>query len=169
MFSGGTPVAITNCLNFGNPYNPEVYWQFVHALKGMGEACLKFDTPVTGETSVLDQTQSHGKTKPVYPTPPIGMLGILDDASLMTTLEFKQEGHLIYLLGHQNNHIGYSEYVNIIHGIAYCPAFLQYVKKNTDYIILSELVLLTNGSHQLMMFLKEVFLYLLRNRQWPLN
>lgn len=121
--SGGTPVAITNCLNFGNPYNPEVYWQFVHALKGMGEACLKFDTPVTGgNVSFYNQTQSHGKTEPVYPTPTIGMLGILDDASLMTTLEFKQEGHLIYLLGHQNNHIGYSEYVNIIHGIAYCPA-----------------------------------------------
>ncbi|MBK8245468.1 MAG: phosphoribosylformylglycinamidine synthase subunit PurL [Saprospiraceae bacterium] len=121
--SGGTPVAITNCLNFGNPYNPEVYWQFVHALKGMGEACLKFDTPVTGgNVSFYNQTQSHGKTEPVYPTPTIGMLGILDDASLMTTLEFKQEGHLIYLLGHQNNHIGYSEYVNIIHGVAYCPA-----------------------------------------------
>ncbi|MFZ1298108.1 MAG: phosphoribosylformylglycinamidine synthase subunit PurL, partial [Saprospiraceae bacterium] len=91
--SGGIPVAITNCLNFGNPYNPEVYWQFEHALKGMGEACLKFDTPVTGgNVSFYNQTVTKDRTEPVFPTPTIGMLGIMEDERFATTLEFKSEG-----------------------------------------------------------------------------
>ena len=121
--SGGIPVAITNCLNFGNPYNPEVYWQFVHALKGMGEACLKFDTPVTGgNVSFYNHTVTKDKTEPIYPTPTIGMLGLMEDSSLITTIEFKETGDLIYLIGIQNNHIGYSEYLNLIHGITHAPA-----------------------------------------------
>ncbi|HEY0898022.1 MAG TPA: phosphoribosylformylglycinamidine synthase subunit PurL, partial [Sphingobacteriaceae bacterium] len=75
--AGGEPVAITNCLNFGNPYVPEVYWQFVSAIKGMGEACTKFETPVTGgNVSFYNQSSDEG---PVFPTPTIGMLGVLDD------------------------------------------------------------------------------------------
>ncbi len=121
--SGGIPVAITNCLNFGNPYSTEVYWQFVHALKGMGEACEKFDTPVTGgNVSFYNQTVTQEKTEPVYPTPTIGMLGLMEDQSLFTSIDFKEEGDLIYLLGIQNDHIGYSEYLNIIHGVTYAPA-----------------------------------------------
>jgi phosphoribosylformylglycinamidine (FGAM) synthase-like enzyme len=121
--SGGIPVAITNCLNFGNPYNPEVYWQFVHALKGMGEACLKYDTPVTGgNVSFYNQTVNKDKTEPVYPTPTIGMLGLMEHKDLLTTISFKNQGDLIYLLGHQNNHIGYSEYLNKIHGVVHAPA-----------------------------------------------
>ena len=73
--SGGEPVAITNCLNFGNPYNPEVYYQFVDAIKGMGEACQKFDTPVTGGNVSFYNQSDDG---PVYPTPTIGMVGVLD-------------------------------------------------------------------------------------------
>jgi phosphoribosylformylglycinamidine synthase II len=120
--SGGIPVAITNCLNFGNPYNPEVYWQFVHALKGMGEACEKFDTPVTGgNVSFYNHTVNKDKTEPVYPTPTIGMLGIMEDSSLYTTIDFKDEGDLIYLVGVQNNHMGYSEYLNLIHGVTHAP------------------------------------------------
>src|SRR5690606_31798740 len=73
--SGGLPVAITNCLNFGNPYNPEVYYQFVHAIKGMTEACTKLGTPVTGgNVSFYNQSEDG----PVYPTPTIGMVGVLD-------------------------------------------------------------------------------------------
>ncbi len=75
--SGGEPSAVTNCLNFGNPYNPEVYWQFVGSIKGMGKACIKFSTPVTGgNVSFYNQSSYEG---PVFPTPTIGMLGILKD------------------------------------------------------------------------------------------
>jgi phosphoribosylformylglycinamidine (FGAM) synthase-like enzyme len=75
--AGGEPVAITNCLNFGNPYKPEVYWQFVGAIKGMGEACTKFETPVTGgNVSFYNQSSDGGS---VFPTPTIGMLGVMDD------------------------------------------------------------------------------------------
>ena len=79
--SGGEPSAITNCLNFGNPYNPEVYWQFVGAIKGMSAACTKFQTPVTGgNVSFYNQTaKADGSTAPVFPTPTIGMLGVMKD------------------------------------------------------------------------------------------
>jgi len=121
--SGGQPVAITNCLNFGNPYNPEVYWQFVHAIKGMGEACRKFDTPVTGgNVSFYNQTVNKDKTEPVYPTPTIGMLGVLDDVSLAMTLSFKSAGDQIYMVGTPSNDLGSSEYLRHVHGIIYSPA-----------------------------------------------
>ncbi|MBK9994505.1 MAG: phosphoribosylformylglycinamidine synthase subunit PurL [Saprospiraceae bacterium] len=120
--SGGVPVAITNCLNFGNPYNPEVYFQFVNALKGMGEACEAFGTPVTGgNVSFYNQSQFQDKTEPIYPTPTIGMLGVFDDLNDFMTIDFKNLGDHIVLLGHQNNHIGYSEYLSEIHKIKYAP------------------------------------------------
>ena len=77
--SGGKPLAITNCLNFGNPYNPEVFWQFVGAIKGMSNACKKFDTPVTGgNVSFYNQASIDGTIEPVHPTPTIGMIGLLE-------------------------------------------------------------------------------------------
>lgn len=121
--SGGEPVAITNCLNFGNPYNPEVYWQFVHAIKGMGEACRRFDTPVTGgNVSFYNQSVFKEKTEPVHPTPTIGMLGILDDADKQMTLDFKAAGHQVYMIGTPQNDIASSEYLRIVHGIDLSPA-----------------------------------------------
>lgn len=121
--SGGEPVAITNCLNFGNPYNPEVYWQFVHAIKGMGEACRKFGTPVTGgNVSFYNQSVLKDKTEPVFPTPTIGMLGVLDDANKSMTLDFKASGDQIYMLGTPSNDLGSSEYLRTVHGIKYSPA-----------------------------------------------
>ena len=72
--SGAKPVAITNCLNFGNPYKPEVYWTFVEAIKGMSDACIKFETPVTGGNVSFYNESPAGA---VYPTPTIGMLGLL--------------------------------------------------------------------------------------------
>ncbi len=121
--SGGVPVAITNCLNFGNPYNPEVYWQFVQALKGMGEACRAFDTPVTGgNVSFYNQTVMGQTAEPVHPTPTIGMLGLLDDISTITTLDFKERGHLIYLVGRSTNDINASEYLRVIHDVHLSPA-----------------------------------------------
>ncbi len=120
--TGGLPVAITNCLNFGNPYNPEVYYQFEHALKGMAEACRKFNTPVTGgNVSFYNQSNIHGRIEPVYPTPTIGMLGIIDDVKHFTTLDFKKENDVILLVGKQNNHMGISEYLVHIHGIEFAP------------------------------------------------
>lgn len=122
--SGGEPSAITNCLNFGNPYNPEVYWQFVGAIKGMSAACTKFQTPVTGgNVSFYNQTaNADGSAKPVFPTPTIGMLGVLQDKSLQTTLDFKYKGDLIYLLGESKNDINSSEYLASILGVKNSPA-----------------------------------------------
>ncbi len=121
--AGGEPVAITNCLNFGNPYNPEVYYQFVYAIKGMGEACRKFNTPVTGgNVSFYNQSVFQDRTEPVYPTPTIGMVGILDDASRQMTFDFKAEGDAIYMVGTPCSDINSSEYLRIVHGIHYSPA-----------------------------------------------
>ncbi|PCH64743.1 MAG: phosphoribosylformylglycinamidine synthase II [Bacteroidetes bacterium] len=118
--SGGEPAAITNCLNFGNPYNPEVYWQFVGAIQGMSEACLKFKTPVTGgNVSFYNQSSDEG---PVHPTPVIGMVGILDDSSKHMTLHFKNEGDLIFLIGKPSNDIGCSEYLYNYQNIKHSPA-----------------------------------------------
>lgn len=118
--SGGLPSAVTNCLNFGNPYNPEVYWQFVGSIKGMSAACLKFKTPVTGgNVSFYNQSSYEG---PVFPTPTIGMIGILEDKSLQTTLNFKNEGDVIYLVGESKNDISSSEYLYSYHKVKNTPA-----------------------------------------------
>ncbi len=118
--SGGVPVAITNCLNFGNPYVPEVYWQFVGAINGMKKSCEAFETPVTGgNVSFYNQSSDEG---PVFPTPTIGMLGILEDPANKMTLDFKKEGDAIYLVGESVNDIASSEYVYSYKGIKATPA-----------------------------------------------
>ncbi|MCF8213942.1 MAG: phosphoribosylformylglycinamidine synthase subunit PurL [Chitinophagaceae bacterium] len=117
--SGGVPLGVTNCLNFGNPYDPQVYFQFVEAVKGMGEACKKFDTPVTGGNVSFYNQHPEGA---VYPTPTIGMVGVLDSLDDKMTLGFKAEGDLIYLLGQSNNDINCSEYLHKICGVEYSPA-----------------------------------------------
>ncbi len=117
--SGGQPLGVTNCLNFGNPYNPEVYYQFVNAIKGMGEACIKFDTPVTGGNVSFYNQSPDG---PVYPTPTIGMVGLLDNVNDKMTMDFKTSGDIIYLIGVSRNDINSSEYLHKILGAAYSPA-----------------------------------------------
>ena len=120
--SGAQPLGVTNCLNFGNPFDPEVYYQFVHAIKGMGEACIKFDTPVTGgNVSFYNQ----GPDGAVYPTPTIGMVGLLENVNDKMTMDFKQEDDEIYLVGTQRNDINSSEYLHKIHGVEFspCPYF----------------------------------------------
>lgn len=117
--SGGVPLGVTNCLNFGNPYDPQVYFQFVEAVKGMGEACKKFDTPVTGGNVSFYNQNPDGA---VYPTPTIGMVGVLDSYEDKMTLGFKEEGDLIYLVGQSNNDINCSEYLHKICGVEYSPA-----------------------------------------------
>jgi phosphoribosylformylglycinamidine synthase len=116
--SGGVPSAVTNCLNFGNPYNPESYWQFVGAIKGMSAACIKFSTPVTGgNVSFYNQTVSNGIEIPVFPTPTIGMIGIVPDKNKVMSLNFKQKGDLIFVIGNCTNDISSSEYLVSHHGI----------------------------------------------------
>ena len=120
--TGARPLAITNCLNFGSPYNPEAYWQFVMAIKGMGAACRKFDTPVTGgNVSFYNQTTINNITGPVFPTPTIGMLGIIEDKSLHTGLCFCKKGDLIFHIGKVRNDINSSEYLYSYHGIKNSP------------------------------------------------
>jgi len=111
--SGGEPLAITNCLNFGNPQDPEIYWQFKEAVMGIGEACRALNTPVTGgNVSFYNET---GDTA-VFPTPVIGMVGLLENINQSTTLEFKDAGDFIVTLGALNGSLGGSEYLRTIHG-----------------------------------------------------
>jgi phosphoribosylformylglycinamidine synthase subunit PurL len=118
--SGGEPSAVTNCLNFGNPYNPEVYWQFVGSIKGMSAACSKFKTPVTGgNVSFYNQSSYEG---PVFPTPTIGMLGIVQDKKRITTIPFKAVGDVILLIGDSKNDINSSEYLFAFHKVKNSPA-----------------------------------------------
>ena len=116
--SGAEPSAVTNCCNFGNPYNPEAYWQFVNAIRGMGEACLKFNTPVTGgNVSFYNQTVTKDGDEPVFPTPTIGMLGIVNDKKTITPLGFQNENDVIIMLGESRNDISSSEYLRYFHTI----------------------------------------------------
>ncbi|MFN4299175.1 MAG: phosphoribosylformylglycinamidine synthase subunit PurL [Thermaurantimonas sp.] len=122
VVSGGQPSAVTNCLNFGNPYNPEVYWQFVEAIKGMGKACEAFKTPVTGgNVSFYNQTVTKEGVEPVFPTPTIGMIGIVENKNYITSIPFKQKGDLIYLIGTVREDINQSQYLVHIHGIEKSP------------------------------------------------
>ena len=117
--SGGEPLGVTNCLNFGNPYDPEVYYQFVKAVTGMGDACRKFNTPVTGgNVSFYNQ----GPEGPVYPTPTIGMVGVIENLENRMTMDFKEAGDVILLIGEQKNCLGSSEYLHKLKGIEFSPA-----------------------------------------------
>lgn len=139
--SGGVPLGVTNCLNFGNPYKPEVYWQFAQAIAGMGEACKKFDTPVTGgNVSFYNESPETA----VYPTPTIGMVGLVEDLNHITTSYFKDEGDIIYLLGEDKEELGGSEYLKIIHNIVSgdCPEIDLDKEKKLQETILS---LIRNG------------------------
>ena len=112
--SGATPLAISNCLNFGNPYKPEIYWGFSQAIKGMGDACRALDTPVTGGNVSL---YNENPESAVYPTPVIGMLGLMEDMKLALTQFFKDEGDLIMLIGNLPQDLGASQYLEMRHGM----------------------------------------------------
>ncbi len=121
--SGGNPSAITNCLNFGNPYSPEAYWQFVGAIKGMTVACEKFETPVTGgNVSFYNQSTIDGVTVPVMPTPTIGMIGIVESKKHITPLAIHSSDHKLYLIGEHSEDMGSSEYLISYHNIEHSPA-----------------------------------------------
>lgn len=132
--TGSEPTGVTNCLNFGNPYQPEVFWQFVGAIKGMGAACRKFDTPVTGgNVSFYNQSVFKDKTEPVFPTPTIGMVGLLADKDDRMTLDFKNEGDLIYLVGTSRNDVNSSEYLYSFRGVKGSPAPFMELDEEYDF------------------------------------
>jgi phosphoribosylformylglycinamidine synthase len=139
--SGGEPLGVTNCLNFGNPYDPEVYYQFVQAIKGMGEACRKFNTPVTGGNVSFYNQNPDG---PVYPTPTIGMVGLLEDITNKMTLDFKEEGDVILLIGSSGNDINSSQYLSKICGVEFSPA--PYFELEEEFTLQQKITeLISNG------------------------
>ncbi len=110
--SGAKPLAITDCLNFGSPENPGVMWQFEQAINGMSEACLKLNTPVvSGNVSFYNETEGTA----IYPTPTVGMVGLIENTDTHLTQWFKDEGDLIVLLGETKEELGGSEYLKQIH------------------------------------------------------
>jgi phosphoribosylformylglycinamidine synthase II len=111
--SGGRPLAVTNCLNFGNPYKPEIYYCFSEAVAGMGQACRIFNTPVTGGNVSF---YNEDPQRAVFPTPTIGMMGLVEDVKHITTQWFKNDGDAIFLLGENKEHLGASEYLHTIFG-----------------------------------------------------
>ena len=113
--SGARPLAITNCLNFGNPYDPEVYWTFAECVAGMSESCKALETPVTGGNVSF---YNEDPERIVYPTPVVGMIGLIEDVKYLTTQWFKKEGDLIVLLGKNKEELGGTEYLKVIHNLA---------------------------------------------------
>ena len=110
--SGAEPIGVTNCLNFGSPEKPEIMWQFQQAVAGLRDACLAFSTPViSGNVSFYNETEGHS----IPPTPVIGMVGLLEDASQHVTQWFKGEGDAVVLLGRNQEELGSSEYLAVIH------------------------------------------------------
>jgi phosphoribosylformylglycinamidine synthase len=121
---GARPLAITNCLNFGNPQRPEIMAQFVHALEGMGDACRALDFPiVSGNVSLYNESKATGGGSAILPTPAIGGVGIIDDYSKMMTMGFKNEGDIIFLIGGEDDEIlseqqlGQSTWLREVHGM----------------------------------------------------
>jgi phosphoribosylformylglycinamidine synthase len=116
--AGARPLAITNNLNFGNPKRPEVYYQLKEAVAGMKEACEALGTPVTGGNVSLYNEHPGGA---VYPTPVVGMVGVLESLDHATRSAFEQDGDEIVLLGEPTDELGGSEYLHVIHGIVAGP------------------------------------------------
>jgi len=110
---GASPIGATNCLNFGNPEKPEILWQFSKVIDGMRDACQHFQVPITGgNVSFYNETEGEG----IFPTPVVGLVGVLEDRRLRVTHHFKEKGDLIYLLGATSEEIGGSEYLKVVHG-----------------------------------------------------
>jgi phosphoribosylformylglycinamidine synthase len=113
--AGGKALALSDCLNFGNPYDPKVYKTFVDSVKGITKACNDFGVPVvSGNVSFYNQRSENGQLKPITPTPVIGMLGIVDDKKHHSTLSFRHKGDMIFLVGRSRNDVNSSEYASSI-------------------------------------------------------
>lgn len=140
--SGGEPCGVTNCLNFGNPYDPEVYWQFAHVIKGMGEACREFKTPVTGgNVSFYNQSVTDKGDIAVFPTPTIGMVGVLNDVDKRMTLAFQGKGQLIFLIGKVTEDIACSEYLVRHHNVLRSPApYFDLQQEHVVHVVIAHLI-----------------------------
>jgi phosphoribosylformylglycinamidine synthase subunit PurL len=122
--SGATPLAVTDNLNFGNPYHPEIFWQLREAVEGLAEACRRFGTPVTGGNVSLYNQNPKGA---IDPTPTVGMIGIIGQESWITRQHFREASDVIYLIGPVGHELGGSQYLKIIHGQkAFLPPRLNY-------------------------------------------
>jgi len=111
--TGATPIGATNCLNFGNPERPEIMGQLMRAIAGIGEACRALEVPITGgNVSLYNETGGRA----IYPTPILGVVGLLDDADRVLTPWFKEEGDAVYLLGDTHDDLGGSELLKVVHG-----------------------------------------------------
>jgi phosphoribosylformylglycinamidine synthase len=112
--AGAVPIGGTNCLNFGNPERPEIMWQFVECVEGLAEACRALDIPITGgNVSLYNETDGNA----IYPTPIIGVVGLIENAARVITRTFKREGDSIVLLGDDRGELGGSEYLRTVHGL----------------------------------------------------
>jgi phosphoribosylformylglycinamidine synthase len=133
--TGGRPMAITNCLNFGNPKKPEVFFQFREAVFGMGDACRALGTPVTGGNVSLYNENPHGA---VFPTPTVGMVGLIENLDHVTRSSFRTAGDSIVLLGESTDELGASEYLARVHNltIGAVPAVdLDHEKRLVDALL----------------------------------
>jgi phosphoribosylformylglycinamidine synthase len=112
--AGGRPAAITDCLNFGSPEKPGVFWTFFESVRGMSDACKAFEVPViSGNVSFYNESFGN----PIYPTPVVGLVGVLQDASKRMTMHFKHAGDVVVLLGETADELGGSEYLSTVHGV----------------------------------------------------
>jgi phosphoribosylformylglycinamidine synthase len=110
--SGAVPIGVTNCLNFGNPMKPEIYWQFKNAVRGLGDACRSFGIPITGGNVSFYNESPKGA---VDPTPSIGTVGLIEKEEYITTQYFKDAGDVIVLLGNRRQELGGSQYLKTVH------------------------------------------------------
>ena len=112
--AGGLPIGATNCLNFANPQRPEIMWQFGQAVEGMGAACRALDIPITGgNVSLYNETDGRG----ILPTPVIGVVGLIEDATQVVRRVFQSDGDVVVLLGESHAELGGSEYLKVMHGL----------------------------------------------------
>jgi phosphoribosylformylglycinamidine synthase subunit PurL len=134
--AGATPIGATNCLNFGNPEKPEIMGQLVRAIAGMGEACRVLEVPITGgNVSLYNETDG----KAIYPTPVIGVVGLLEDAGQALTSWFKEEGDAVFLLGETAEDLGGSELLKVVHGrVAGRPPRLDLAAEKRLYAVVLE-------------------------------
>jgi phosphoribosylformylglycinamidine synthase subunit PurL len=134
--AGATPIGATNCLNFGNPEKPEIMGQLVRAIAGIGEACRVLDVPITGgNVSLYNETDG----KAIYPTPVIGVVGLIEDATQALTSWFKEEGDDVFLLGETAEDLGGSEFLKVVHGrVAGRPPRLDLAAEKRLYAVVLE-------------------------------
>lgn len=147
--TGAKPLGLTDCINFGNPEKPEIFWQFKEAARGMSEACRALNTPVTGgNVSFYNETKGEA----IFPTPTVGMVGLIEDLDKVCTLGFKNKDDFIYLLGENSDELGGSEFLSMYHGLeAGMPPNLDLEKEKALQDCTLELIKagLINSAHDL--------------------